>query len=198
MKKITLVIMASVMIIASAFKTVKFETYKIDTQKSVIEWNGKKIGGQHNGELRLSSGSITTSNNVPSKGIFVIDMTTITNKDLTDAEYNAKLLGHLKSDDFFGVSKFPTAQFVITRINDAKNGNINISGNLTIKGITKPITFMSAYTINGNTLTAKAVNVKVDRTKYDIRYGSKSFFDSIGDKAIDDDFILNINIVATK
>lgn len=182
----------------SAFKPVKKETYKIDIQKSVIEWTGKKVLGAHNGEIRLSSGAIATEGKVPVKGSFIIDMNSITNKDVTDAEYKTKLLGHLKSEDFFNVYKFPTAQFAATRISDAGNGNLSITGNLTIKGITNPISFTAAYTLTGNTLNAKAANVKVDRTKYNMKFGSKSFFDSIGEKAIDDEFILNINIVASK
>jgi polyisoprenoid-binding protein YceI len=125
-------------------------------------------------------------------------MTSISNKDLTDEESKGKLLGHLKSDDFFGTAKFPTAQFLATKITPAGSGKVNVTGELTIKGITNPIAFVAAYTINGNLLTANAANVKVDRTKYSIKYGSKNFFDSIGDKAIDDEFILNINIVASK
>jgi len=187
-----------VITVLSAFKATKTETYKIDTQKSVIEWTGKKVLGAHNGEIKLASGAISTDSKVPVKGNFVIDMTSITNKDLTDAEYKAKLLGHLKSEDFFSVDKFPAAQFAATRITDAGNGNINVTGNLTIKGITNPISFAAAYTLSGKTLTAKATNVKVDRTKYNMKFGSKSFFESIGDKAIDDEFILNINIIASK
>jgi len=198
MKKITMMTIGLVITVLSAFKPAKTETYKIDTQKSVIEWTGKKVLGAHNGEIKLASGAITTESKVPVKGIFVIDMTTISNKDLTDADYKAKLLGHLKSEDFFSVDKFPAAQFAATRISDAGNGNLAVTGNLTIKGITNPISFNATYTITGNTLTAKAANVKVDRTKYNMKFGSKSFFESIGDKAIDDEFILNINIVAAK
>ena len=198
MKKISMIAFVMVITVLSAFKATKTETYKIDTQKSVIEWTGKKVLGAHNGEIKLASGAISTDSKVPVKGNFVIDMTSITNKDLTDAEYKAKLLGHLKSEDFFSVDKFPAAQFAATRITDAGNGNINVTGNLTIKGITNPISFAAAYTLSGKTLTAKATNVKVDRTKYNMKFGSKSFFESIGDKAIDDEFILNINIIASK
>lgn len=154
--------------------------------------------GEHNGEIKLASGAISTEGKIPVKGSFVIDMKSITNKDLTDAEYKAKLLGHLKSEDFFSVDKYPTAQFAATRISDAGNGHLNITGNLTIKGITNPISFTAAYKLTGNIMSAKAPNVKVDRTKYNMKFGSKSFFESIGDKAIDDEFILNINIVASK
>jgi polyisoprenoid-binding protein YceI len=198
MKKLTMVLISAVMIATLAFKPAKMETYKVDTQKSLIEWTGKKVLGAHNGELKLSAGTISTTDKVPAKGSFTIDMTSISNKDLTDEESKGKLLGHLKSDDFFGTAKFPTAQFVATNITPAGAGKVNVTGELTIKGITNPIAFLAAYTVNGNVLTATASNVKVDRTKYSIKYGSKSFFDSMGDKAIDDEFILNISIVASK
>lgn len=198
MKKISLITIALAVIAFSAFKPAKTETYKIDTQKSVIEWTGKKVLGQHNGELKLASGAIITQDNIPAKGNFAINMSSISNKDLEDADSKGKLLGHLKSEDFFGVEKFPEAQFAVTKITNSGKGNIIVAGNLTIKGITNPISFPAAYTINGNTLTAKAANVRVDRTKYNIKYNSKSFFESIGDKAIEDEFILNLNIVASK
>ena len=198
MKKISLLTIALAVIAFSAFKPAKTETYKIDTQKSIIEWTGKKILGAHTGELKLSSGAIITQDNVPAKGSFAINMGSISNKDLDDADSKAKLLGHLKSEDFFGVEKFPEAQFAVTKITNSGKGNILVTGDLTIKGITNPVSFPASYTISGNILTAKAANVKVNRTKYNIKYASKSFFESIGDKAIEDDFTLNINIVAAK
>ena len=198
MKKISLLTIGLAVTALLAFRAAKTETYKIDTQKSNIEWTGKKVLGQHNGEIKLASGTIIAEDNVPAKGSFAINMSSISNKDLTDADSKGKLLGHLKSDDFFGVEKFPEAQFAITKVTKSGNGNIVVAGNLTIKGITSPVSFPATYAVSGNTLTAKATNVKVDRTKYNIKYNSKSFFDAIGDKAIDDEFILNISLVATK
>ena len=198
MKKLSLLTIGVAVTALFAFRAAKTDTFKIDTQKSNIEWTGKKVLGQHNGEIKLASGRLVTEDNVPAKGSFVINMASISNKDLTDDDSKGKLLGHLKSDDFFGVSKFPEAQFAITKVTKAGNGSIVIAGNLTIKGITSSVSFPATYAISGNTLTAKATNVKVDRTKYNIKYNSKSFFDAIGDKAIDDEFLLNINLVATK
>lgn len=198
MKKISTILLAAAVTALVAFTPAKIDTYKVDTQKSLIEWTGKKVLGAYTGELKLASGSITTSSQVPSKGGFVIDMTSLSNTDITDAESKGKLLGHLKSEDFFSVDKFPSAQFAVTKFTPAGAGKVNVSGTLTIKGISNPINFQAAYTVSGNTFTAQAQNVKVDRTKYSIKYGSKSFFESIGDKAIDDEFILNISLVATK
>lgn len=176
----------------------KTETYKVDVQKSNIEWIGRKVLGEHSGNLKLSSGIISTVENIPASGNFVINMKSITNIDLTDEGYNEKLLNHLRSDDFFSIGKNPTASFQATRISGAGAGKINVEGKLTIKGITNEINFPATYQISGNTLTATASNVKIDRTKYSIRYGSKNFFEGLGDKAIDNNFELNIMLVAVK
>jgi polyisoprenoid-binding protein YceI len=164
-------------------------TLKVDTQQSTLTWNGKKVTGEHNGTVKLSGGTLQVKDGKLVGGEFTADMTTLANTDLTDAGYNAKLVGHLKSDDFFGVEKYPTSTFKITKvepITNAKAGEANytITGDLTIKGKTHPATFPAVATAT------------VDRAKYDIRYGSKSFFDNLGDKVINDEFTLDINIVA--
>lgn len=198
MKKITTILTVAITAILFAFAPARTYTYKVDTQKSNIEWTGKKVLGAHTGDLKIASGTITVNNNIPFKGGFVINMASLSNKDITDAETKGKLLGHLKSEDFFAVEKYPAAQFVASKISPAGTGKVKIDGTLTIKGISNSISFPATYSIKGNNLIAKAENVKVDRTKYNIKYGSKSFFDSIGDKAIEDDFTLNISIFAAK
>ncbi|WP_026902970.1 YceI family protein [Pedobacter glucosidilyticus] len=195
MKKGILLI-ALVSMIMVAFKPAVVE-YKVDTQKSKIEWIGKKVTGEHRGEIKLSSGVLNYNGNALSGGNFIINMNSMTVTDL-EGEMNAKLLGHLKADDFFGVDKHAQSKFTITKVTPVSSGKVNITGNLTIKGITQPITFPAAVSIKNGVLVAVAQGVKVDRTKYDIKYGSKSFFDSLGDKAINDDFELNINLVAKK
>lgn len=166
------------------------QTQKINTEKSTINWLGKKIAGQHEGLINLKSGVLEEKSGKIISGSFVIDMTSITNTDLTDAGYNKKLVGHLKSDDFFGVEKFPTATLNITKATKFSNGKASVTGKLTIKGKTETVTF--DITKNKNSYTAK---IEIDRSKYDVRYGSTSFFDSLGDKAIDDIFILNIKLL---
>ncbi|QEK51957.1 YceI family protein [Pedobacter aquae] len=195
MKKGILLI-AFVSMISLAFKPAAVE-YKVDTQKSKIEWIGKKVTGEHRGEIKLASGVLNYNGSALNGGNFVINMNSMTVTDL-QGEMNGKLLGHLKADDFFGVDKFAQSKFVITKVTAAGAGKVNISGNLTIKGITQPLTFPAAITVKNGVLVAVANGVKVDRTKYDIKYGSKSFFDSLGDKAINDEFELNINLVAKK
>jgi polyisoprenoid-binding protein YceI len=199
MKKLLVLMSFSVLATLFAFTVAKKAiVYKVDAQKSVIEWTGKKVLGSHNGTIKIASGSVTTDGKVPTAGSFIIDMTTIKDVDLTDADYNAKLIGHLKSPEFFDVNQNPTALFTATTITPAGAGNVTVTGKLTIKGISNVVTFPATYTVAGNTLTAVAKGVKVDRTKFNMKFGSKSFFENIGDKAIDDEFTLNITLVATR
>lgn len=180
-----------------AFKSFKTSTYTVDTDKSAITWIGRKVTGEHNGTIKLASGLLVATENNLKSGNFKLDMNTITCADLS-GEYGDKLLGHLKSEDFFSVEKNPYSTFTITKISKVASNTANITGDLTIKGIKNSITFPATISFSGNTVVAEAKKVLVDRTKYDIRYGSKSFFDKIGDKAIDDEFELSIKLVATK
>lgn len=162
----------------------------INTESSTVEWVGKKIGGQHDGNILLKSGSLELKDGHILKGNFVVDMTSMTNADLTNEGSKQKLIGHLKSDDFFGVEKYPTASFVITASSKFTNGKATITGNMTIKGKTESITFETVKA--GNNYTSK---IEIDRSKFDVRYGSKSFFKNLGDKAINDIFTLDIKLV---
>lgn len=180
------------MILFMAFtKAPKTETFKVDTQLSSIDWIGRKVTGQHTGKIKISSGELLLNGKAVKGGSFVMDMTSIS----SDSE---KLTGHLKTDDFFSVEKNPTSKFQITKVTAAGNDRINVTGDLTIKGITEEITFPASVKKEGNSVVAVAKNVMVNRAKYDIRYGSKSFFNDIGNKAIDDEFELSINLVAKK
>jgi polyisoprenoid-binding protein YceI len=125
-------------------------------------------------------------------------MSTIVCTDLTDAEYNQKLVGHLKSPDFFDVAKFSDATFTITKPVDVSKSVTEVHGNLTIKGISKPLTFKTVVLKVGNSYTFNANSIVVDRTKYDIRYGSGSFFSDLGDKAIYDEFTLKLKLVVVQ
>jgi polyisoprenoid-binding protein YceI len=195
MKKVLSTLVVGLAFLGFAFTTApKTTTFKVDTQKSIILWNAKKVTGEHSGTIKLSGGELNLTGANLTKGSFIINMTTITSTDGA----GARLEGHLKSEDFFSVEKNPTSTFVITKVTPAAAGTIMVAGNLTIKGITKALSFPASLAVKGTSLTAVAKGVKVDRTKYDIRYGSKSFFDSIGDKAIDDEFTLDITLVASK
>ena len=165
---------------------------KIDTKKSTMTWLGEKVTGEHTGTIELKSGSLTWKENRITAGEFTINMASIKNSDVEDAGYKAKLEGHLKSEDFFGVDKYPTATLVIIS-SEFNNNKGKVKANLTIKGITHPIEF--EVTKDGNKFSADII---VDRAKYDVRYGSGSFFDNLGDKTIYDDFKLSVVIVASK
>lgn len=186
MKNLKSIAVALVVVLSTV--TVSAQTKKINVATSNIEWVGKKVTGQHNGTVNFKDGAVVMKAGKLVGGSFTVNMTSLTATDLT-GEYKDKLDGHLKADDFFGTTKFPTAALVIKKIG-AKSTNVyTATADLTIKGITKPVTF--DMTVNGDTATT-AFNV--DRTKYDIRYGSKSFFESIGDKAISDEFELKVTL----
>jgi polyisoprenoid-binding protein YceI len=178
-------------------------TYKVDAAQSKVAWNGKKVAGEHNGTINIAAGSFQVEKNKVVAGTVDIDMNSIVNLDIADKEYNQKLVGHLKSDDFFSSEKHPKATFKIaslTPIKGAKAGEANYTakGSLTIKGITNPVSFPVNVAVKGNTISAKSDAVVLDRSKWDIRYGSKTFFANIGDKAIHDDFTVQFNVVAKK
>ncbi|MDO7848624.1 YceI family protein [Hymenobacter sp. M29] len=167
-------------------------------QLSSLGWLGKKVGGQHTGTINLKEGTVQVKGSQIVGGTFVADMASLKNTDLTDADYNAKLVGHLKSDDFFGVEKNPTATFVITSIKplkgDAAGNNATVTGNLTIKGKTNPLSFPAKVGVK-NGVAAASGTATIDRSKYDVKYGS-TFFGAAADKAIDDNFTLTFNVIA--
>ncbi len=160
-----------------------------DSEKTSLNWLGEKVTGQHNGTIRLQDGWLTWKDNKILSGEFNIDM-----KSLKDNDANEKLEGHLKSDDFFGVEKFPVSKLVITGSDAFDKGVAIVRGNLTIKGITNPIEFKAAVQKKDND-TWFFANITVDRTKFNVRYGSGSFFDNLGDKTIFDEFKLKVNLL---
>ncbi|WP_028664724.1 YceI family protein [Runella zeae] len=170
--------------------------YKVDLAKSNTKWHAKKVTGEHFGTINISNGSLNVDGNKITGGTFEIDMNSIKCTDITDAGYNAKLVGHLKSDDFFSVEKNPKAKFVIKKV-EGKGDSYNITGDLTIKGITNSITFPATVKTDAKGLNATA-KIVLDRSKWDIRYGSKTFFPNIGDKMINDDFEIDLALAATK
>ena len=169
----------------------KDDVYKIDAEKSKLTWLGKKVTGQHNGTINIAEGSLSVKSKKVTGGSFVIDMTSI-----TDVDKNERLVGHLKSDDFFSSEKHPKASFVITSIALVEKEQYTVKGNLTIKGITNEIEFPATIQL-GKQVTAKA-KILVDRTKFDIKFRSGNFFENLGDKAIEDNFELNVELVANQ
>jgi polyisoprenoid-binding protein YceI len=160
-----------------------------DAEKSKLLWLGEKVTGQHTGTINLQSGWLNWQDNKIVSGEFSIDMAS-----LKDSEANERLEGHLKSEDFFGVEKYPTAKLVVTGSTSFEKGSGVVNGTLTIKGVTNPIEFKSAMQKKEDGVWFFA-NIVVDRTKYNIKYGSGSFIDNLGDKTIYDEFKLKVSLL---
>jgi polyisoprenoid-binding protein YceI len=195
MKIITLSVALMAMV---AFKAADVKNYVFDPNSSTIHWVAKKVTGAHDGKVKLKSGELTLDGDNLTAASFLVDMGSITVEDLKDENYNSKLLGHLKSEDFFSTEKNPEASFKLKTATLSKEvassgKNYNVVGDLTIKGITKEVSFLATVVKSGSLATAIA-RVKVNRINYDIKYGSKSVFGDIGDKAIDDEFTLEIKL----
>lgn len=179
-------------------------TYTLDASQSKIKWTGRKLTGAHNGEVSVNSGTFSMGEDgLISAGLITLDMISITVTDIEDVEANSNLVGHLKADDFFGVDKHPKASYKITssELMTAAQGmktNFKVNGDLTIKGITKPAIAMlvavQSQNIKGNVSIAGAI--KFDRTDYGIKYKSGKFFDTLGDKVINDEVTLQVSLVA--
>lgn len=176
--------------------------FTVDTAASVIEWKGSKVmGGAHNGTLMLSSGEVSVKDDVLEAGSFVMDMNSITVLDLAnDPEKKGWLEGHLKgtgednADHFFNVGQYPEAKFEITSVT-----NGNIEGNLTIKGITKNIKFPATVTVSENEVTIATETFTINRTEWNVNYGSGNVFkDLAADNVISDDIELKVLVKATK
>ncbi len=174
--------------LALANNPVNDEKKEVNTETSTVTWKAYKVTGSHTGTVDLKSGALMFDDGKLSGGEFTVDMPSLISTDL-EGEYKGKLEGHLKSDDFFGVEKFPTSSIVFTKIKSTGKNSYEVTGDLTIKGITKPVTF--DVSIYGSKATA---TLKVDRAEYDVRYGSGSFFDDLGDKTIYDEFDLVVDL----
>ena len=170
-----------------AFSTT-VEKKNVNVEESKIVWTGEKLTGSHEGTIKLKDGYFEMENGKITGGEFTADMTSITVTDL-EGDSKKKLEGHLNSDDFFGVKTYPTATFKMTTVVEKAPGKYGVAGEMTIKGKTKPIAFDLKMVDN----TAMTTLV-IDRTNYDVRYGSGSFFDDLGDKTIYDEFTLDINL----
>ncbi len=170
----------------------------VDTNKSIVNWEASKVTGKHHGTVTLLSGNISIANEAPTGGTFVVNMKSIANLDLSGDMKNS-LETHLKSKDFFEVEKYPTTVFTITKLTPKGTGKYEINGTLTIKDKTNPITFEATAnaSADGKTLTVKSDRFSIDRTKWNVIYGSGSFFKGLADKAINDDIFFEILLEAT-
>ena len=180
---------ALALLITFTAATTNAQVKKANASKSKITWVGKKVTGQHEGTINLKEGSLTYKSGNVIGGKFIVDMSSISVTDLTADQGKAKLEGHLKADDFFGTEKYPTSTLVFKKVTEKSKGVYTVTADLTIKEKTNPVTFDLIQ--KGNTATTK---VTIDRTKYDIKYGSGSFFDNLGDKTISDNFDLTVSL----
>lgn len=185
--------------------------YDVDTDKSFIEWEGYKPTGTHNGTVSISSGRLQFDENGLVGGTFTIDLNSIVVLDLTNPELNAQLKNHLISADFFEVETYPTATFEITGVEtvDGMNADLSeekgnivpthaISGNLTLKNVTKNITFHARIQSEGEKKMAQTNQFFIDRTLWNVQYGSKTLFAELKDNFINDEMGIAITLAASK
>lgn len=182
----------------SAEATAMASEYKVDAAASQIMWEGAKPTGTHHGTIKIASGTVHINEGKVEAGNFVIDMNSINDEDL-EGDQKANLEAHLKGTvegkegDFFNVKEFPTATFEMTGIE-----NNMVKGNLTIKNKTNAIEFPATVTMEGDKMMLKSEAFEIDRTKWDVNYGSKSIFPNLGDKFINDTMKITVSLVATK
>lgn len=182
----------------SSFITMAQVQFNADTEASVLNWKGFKPTGEHYGTVNIKNGFFTVKDKQIISGEFEIDMTSIVDLDMdAESEYNAKLVNHLKNEDFFFVEKYPEASFKIVS-SESKGDKTMITGDLTIKGITHPVSFPAAIKTEGDDLYVKSENFKIDRSKWEIKFKSKSFFSDLGDNFIYDDIELSFIVTARK
>lgn len=169
------------------------EYVKINSSASSIAWIAKKVTGQHTGTVMIKEGSLQVKKGVLTGGHITIDMTSIKNSDMS-GEYAGKLEDHLKSDEFFSVTKFPVANLIILESKSMGNHQYHVKANVTIKGITQPVEFDTTFKPEGKMYKADAT-ITIDRTLFDVRYGSGKFYENLGDKTIYDNFDLVVSLV---
>ncbi|MCB0762234.1 MAG: YceI family protein [Flavobacteriales bacterium] len=196
MKKIGLMMMFAALSVIS-FAHIGTGRMNVDISSSTIQWTGNKVTGSHTGMITVKAGSVSVENGELKHADVTVDMNsmTCTDADMSD-EYKQKLIGHLKSPDFFGTAEHATSNFVLTKFTKGKDGMYDVTGVLTIKGIKNEVNFPARVQISEKSVTVDA-DMTFDRSKYDIRYGSGSFFDGLGDNLIYDDVELKLHVVAS-
>ena len=175
--------------VATAANPIDGEKKEVKVSESTVTWKAYKVTGSHHGTIDLKEGALEFDGDKLVGGEFVVDMGTLVSNDL-EGEYKGKLEGHLKSDDFFAVDKHETSKLVFTDVKSTGKNSYEVTGDLTVKGIAKPVTF--DVSIYGSKATA---TMKVDRTEYDIKFRSGGFFENLGDKLIYDEFDLVVDLV---
>ena len=172
----------------------------VSTDKSEIKWKGSKIHKSHEGVVSIDKGVLMINHGKLVGGQFSIDMTSIVCTDIESEKKNKYFVDHLKNDDFFDVENFPTAEIKIIKATPIKSdgGNYMILADLTIKGITHTISFETGFRMRGSTYFMAKAKIVIDRTKWDIKYGSGNFFKDLGDKAILDEIEFEVVLYSEK
>lgn len=200
MKKVIFTL-AAALFAAGSFAQIADGKYNVDFKTSTVNWHGEKVTGSgHKGTVKVSSGQLELKGNNIVKGKLKLNMNAIECTDGMDAETTSNLLNHLRSEDFFNTAKFPDANFEVTSVKaqkDAKGNTHSINGKLTIKGITQDVSFPATVSAKDGGVTVNGELV-VDRSKFDVRYGSETFFGELGDKAINNEIKINFNLITKK
>lgn len=197
MKRILTSVFALALLATTSFAHGDEGRLTVNEKTSVFNWTGSKItGDSHSGTLGVKSGSITVEDGTIKSANVAIDMLSLAVTDDMSDEYKGKLVGHLKSPDFFNTAEHSTAYFVLSSFEQNKDGSYQVTGKMTIKGITNDISFPARVALSEKSVTIDA-NVTFDRAKYDIRYGSGSFFEGLGDNLIKDEVSVKLHIEAS-
>ena len=197
MKKIFLTTALAIITTFSFATKPHTDNVRVDAKSSTVKWIGSKVASAHEGTINIQKGMLMIDHGTLVGGQFSIDMNSIKNTDIESEEYSAKLEGHLKDEDFFNVEEFPTATITIIKAVKGTENNYSIIANLTIKGITHPITFDANVNVNGINFLATA-KIKIDRTKWGIEYKSGNFFKDLGDNIILDEIEFDIFLLSAK
>ncbi len=171
--------------------------FKIQKSSSTVNWTGKKVLGLHTGSINIANGSVEIGDNLIRSGEIQMDMSSIVITDIDDKKTHDDFLAHLKNDDFFAVDKFKTAKLVISGSERTENNKVKVDGLLTIKDISNPVSFIASLEIFTDFMHSLG-EIVIDRTLYNIRYGSGKFLQNLGDNLIHDDFVLQFKLVAQK
>ena len=196
MKKIFLSAILSVLTLFTMAIKPHVDNVRVNTENSTVKWKGSKISSSHEGTVNILKGTLDINHGTLVGGQFSIDMQSLATTDMSE-EYNKKLDGHLKNEDFFNVSEFPTASITITNAVKGEGNSYKVVADLTIKGITRPISFAADVNVNGKNFLATA-KIKIDRTKWDIKYNSGNYFKDLGDKLILDEIEFDIFLLSVK
>lgn len=192
LKRLKIVVMIGFVNLSCGLYAQKAE---VNQKQSVLEWTGKKITGEHYGTISLSKGELSFSEKILTGGFFEIDVNSITCTDISDKKSNARLIDHLKSDDFFSVRTHPSARLEITKVQHKEGINYILTGNLTIKRLTHSLIFPATVAMENEKIVAEA-DITFDRSKYNVKFSSASFFENLGDEMIYDDIELKVRLIA--